>query len=358
MFGTFRFILAFMVVLTHIGGIEIIAGIAVWGFFMLSGFLMTAVLNSKYGFKPNGLARFATSRIIRLYPTYWVSIAISAILIFFLGSFQDPKMINEGFGLPTDISGIAKNITIVGQTFFGLGRLDIALSPSAWAIDVEILMYICSCLFLSRNVRITRITLTVLMIVFPFLWVIAKINISITQPTWAYQLLYSFLPSALLPYAAGSYLYFMRRRVPACLISFLSLPVAIIGIFVVTFCISRFSVTLSYLLSIPFMAVIILNLSRIKVNERLSHIDSMFGFMSYPIYLLHWHCAYMLVIATINKPYSLFILKDHIYRFTPSGFLSVLSITLILSYMFAIFLEYPLEKIRHMIGERLFPNDR
>ena len=45
MFGTLRFVFAFMVVVTKYAGIEVIAGIGVWGFFMLSGFLMTLVLN-------------------------------------------------------------------------------------------------------------------------------------------------------------------------------------------------------------------------------------------------------------------------------------------------------------------------
>ena len=84
MFGSFRFILALMVLTTHIGGIEVVAGIAVWGFFMLSGFLMTAILNNKYGFSPVGLVYYAKSRAMRLLPTYWFSVILTAIIIFFI----------------------------------------------------------------------------------------------------------------------------------------------------------------------------------------------------------------------------------------------------------------------------------
>ena len=55
--GTFRFFLAFLVAISHlwenmIGGP---AAYAVWGFFVLSGFLMTLILTTKYGFTKQGI---------------------------------------------------------------------------------------------------------------------------------------------------------------------------------------------------------------------------------------------------------------------------------------------------------------
>ena len=58
MFGYFRLIAALLVLVTHIGGVPFVAGAAVWGFFMLSGFLMTSALNSRYGLDTKGVSYF------------------------------------------------------------------------------------------------------------------------------------------------------------------------------------------------------------------------------------------------------------------------------------------------------------
>ena len=100
MFGTFRLSLAIAVLVTHIGGIEIVAGQAVCGFFMLSGFLMTAVLQSKYYFTRQGMIAFALSRFIWLFPTYWATVGVAALCIFAFHDSVDPSKINEAFNFP------------------------------------------------------------------------------------------------------------------------------------------------------------------------------------------------------------------------------------------------------------------
>ena len=50
-FGAWRFLLAVLVAVSHLWGgmIHAPAAYAVWGFFVLSGYLMTLVLGHKYG---------------------------------------------------------------------------------------------------------------------------------------------------------------------------------------------------------------------------------------------------------------------------------------------------------------------
>ena len=55
MFGILRLSFALMVVAGKFMGVEVIPGIGVWGFFLLSGFLMTLILNEKYSFRKEGL---------------------------------------------------------------------------------------------------------------------------------------------------------------------------------------------------------------------------------------------------------------------------------------------------------------
>ena len=63
--GLYRLILALLVLVTHIGRLKYYDGFAVWGFFMLSGFLVSGVLNRSYGFTKDGLVEFGWIRALR-----------------------------------------------------------------------------------------------------------------------------------------------------------------------------------------------------------------------------------------------------------------------------------------------------
>src|SRR5271155_1366839 len=85
MFGIYRYGLAFCVAISHLwaGMIGGPAAYAVWGFYCLSGYLMTLILNEKYGFSPRGLGRFAAKRALRIYPAYFVVCAGMFLLFYF-----------------------------------------------------------------------------------------------------------------------------------------------------------------------------------------------------------------------------------------------------------------------------------
>ena len=59
-FGTWRFLLAILVMITHLWASMLRgpAAYAVWGFFVLSGYLMTKVLREKYGFDSRGIIAY------------------------------------------------------------------------------------------------------------------------------------------------------------------------------------------------------------------------------------------------------------------------------------------------------------
>lgn len=73
MFGTYRTLLAVMVIFLHLGGMPVIGGYAVFGFYILSGYLMTLIMHKNYGYTRDGVARYAINRFLRIYPIYWVS---------------------------------------------------------------------------------------------------------------------------------------------------------------------------------------------------------------------------------------------------------------------------------------------
>lgn len=70
--GYFRFILAVVVCCNHLSSIGGLGRYAVFSFYILSGFLMTTILNERYGLTPGGIAKYAMNRILRIYPTYLI----------------------------------------------------------------------------------------------------------------------------------------------------------------------------------------------------------------------------------------------------------------------------------------------
>lgn len=352
MFGSFRLVLAVMVVITHIGGVEVVAGIAVWGFFMLSGYLMTATLQRKYGFTRQGLLAFSASRALRLLPAYWLSVIITLIVISTGVGPTFATAINGALAAPHTAREYFSNTFILGHTTFGLGRIERALSPSAWAVDVEILMYACSGIFLAKYGRAPRFSTTVLLGLFPFLWLGAKSLMSRGHSELANQLTYSFLPAALLPYALGAWVYQRREwlqmqfRQP-----WLLLMAGGAGMLVCALLLSRLSVTAAYVLSLPCSAAALIALSRWKKTGRVETIDSFLGLMSYPVYLLHWTCALFTVKIFGATPMLMGSTTDHI-RFNRMGFVIVLLVTLLSAALITAIVERPLERWRQKVVSR------
>ena len=85
MFGTYRTLLAMMVVVFHLGGVYALGYYAVFGFYILSGYLMTFIMQNNYGYSLRGRASYALNRFLRIYPVYWVSAVVSLLLIYILG---------------------------------------------------------------------------------------------------------------------------------------------------------------------------------------------------------------------------------------------------------------------------------
>lgn len=347
MFGIFRLTAALLVVVTHIGGVEFFAGAAVWGFFMLSGLLMAAALNSRYGLDVKGLSCFLLSRARRLYPTYWFCLLLTCLVLWAARDFDRARLVNSALGYPSTLGEWIANIFIVGQTTFGLGRTQASLSPSSWAVDVEILMYLCSCLFLARSCRLALATLVFLGILFPLLWWHARGLVKAGEVALAGQVLYSFLPAALLPYALGSLLWFWKQRSEAMFRGRIWLiVVGALGIAACAFLVHPKSVTLAYLMALPCLILILGTLMHMRPGGRWRSLDDFAGHMSYPLYLLHWLCAYLFVLI-VPVSWNAASLSEGRYSYNSVGFVCVTLLALLVSCLTAWLVEVPLERRRH-----------
>ena len=84
MLGLVRTIFALMVMAYHLlFGRAPLGFYPVFGFYIISGYLMTLIMHESYGYTWKGRYSFAVNRFLRLYPQYWTAAAISLFSLSF-----------------------------------------------------------------------------------------------------------------------------------------------------------------------------------------------------------------------------------------------------------------------------------
>lgn len=344
MFGIFRFILSIFVVLNHLTPIpehtffNKIGVYAVYGFFVLSGYLMTYILNHTYGKTIQGVGRYLINRFLRIYPTYYITVLLAVLCIASVG--PDVAATYHGNLIyPESIRDYLSNLLIFGLIPLGLFPNSSRLVPPAWALDVELSFYIFIALFLGRNKRNATRGLVFSILLIPILQILQYL----IPLSWTY----TFWGSALLPFSIGCCIYYYQddfdyiKEIATHQIKSIIVLVSLSILFILNYAIALSTNivvnTISWYLNTVLMALIIIFLTYIpKGKSTANELDKYLGSLSYPIYLIHWHCGLLV---------SHFIFADKVSR----GYqLLLLSLPLILSisHLLAIFLDRSIEKFR------------
>ena len=111
MFGSLRFLLAYLVILSHLVGTDYVAHFgfyAVRGFFVISGLMMTAALNEVYAFDGS---RFWANRALRLLPPYYLVCGLTLLAIA-LAPAEAAQFQKFWRGLP-DAGDLLANLTVL-----------------------------------------------------------------------------------------------------------------------------------------------------------------------------------------------------------------------------------------------------
>lgn len=164
--GVIRLILALAVVLSHMlgSGVGIISGgLAVQAFFIVSGFYMALVLDSKYA--DRGL--FYSNRLLRLAPTYGVMLLVAGVALFvfgFSGTGADVAIKAAASNPATGAIALFENVFVLGQEmlfWFSIGPdgalvfdssgplpsetvtvgWQALLVPQSWSLSMELMFY-------------------------------------------------------------------------------------------------------------------------------------------------------------------------------------------------------------------------
>lgn len=332
MFGTYRTFLALMVVALHLGGIPKIGAYAVFGFYCLSGYLMTLIIQTSYGYTVSGVGKYALNRFLRIYPIYWVSIFLSVVLIFHLGN-EYTSAYHKSIYLPGDLFELLKNLLL----FFPF-RESPRLTPPAWALTVEIFFYIIIGLGASRTKCITLIWF-VLSVAYHLFAVFIQLG-------WDHR--YFTIFAASLPFSTGALIFHYKGKLTQ-LAGIATgkvqnnLPVILLLLILFNWYVgyktghSEGLFFYSNFALCSVMVTILLNRKNLPFITR--KVDKWLGDFSYPIYLIHYQVG-IVVIVLLDS------LGAEIKR--PDLILMIVSVPLIfvLSWLITVTLERPIEIVR------------
>ncbi|SEQ23869.1 Peptidoglycan/LPS O-acetylase OafA/YrhL, contains acyltransferase and SGNH-hydrolase domains [Virgibacillus subterraneus] len=328
MFGTFRYLLAIFVVWGHLSPFPSKSGgYAVFGFYILSGFLMALTLNKTYGFTLKGTKNFLTNRALRIFPPYLAVLLFSVFVVSLAPTIA--HTLNVTMSMPESFAEWFKNLVILGLNNDAQTRL----VPPAWSLHVELSFYIMMALILARSKKIVT-TWFILSTAFTVFMVFAGFD---------YQNRYFPVYAASLPFSIGAMIYYYKDK-----LTFTSIPVLItlLTIYILHSGLATLvwndPGTEGFYFSLIITVLIIISL--LNINKSIfptwaRKTDSFLGDLSYSIFLCHWPVAAFVTWIFLNgdteKRLSIFLLSFLISH--------------ILAIIINLFIEKNVQKIRNRV---------
>jgi peptidoglycan/LPS O-acetylase OafA/YrhL len=285
--GILRFFLASCVIVYHLSGhVPSIGILSVNFFYVISGYLMTLVLNEVYCFNPQS---FCVNRVLRLYPSQLALCAVSLALIWTL---PEAVKFHPMWGNPKWSDWIG-NILIFPWSF--LTDQHLRILPAAWSIAVEIWCYFFLWLFVSRRPWTAALSMILA------IW-------------WQAHLFYTgasadahYFPvtAALLPFSCGAISYFIISHPRLAEIERNAKQLtqgiilcAVVALFLINW---RLAVWFDrsayygffYYTNTLLACVAVISLHGLKARGRFAWFAAWCGDLSYPIFLAQWVCGFV-----------------------------------------------------------------
>lgn len=332
MFGTYRTLLALMVVTQHLAGVHVLGAYAVFGFYILSGYLMTSIMHNNYGYSFAGVSSYALNRFLRIYPMYWVSILCSVLLILLLNN-KDIAAYHEAMFIPRTAYEYFRNIFL-----FFPSLESPRLTPSAWALTVELCFYALIGLGLSKN-KILVVCWFALSLAY---------HLVANVLNWGWNNIYFSIPAASLPFATGAFIFHYKNTLLDSLkcdseIVRWFLPVGVFALILINWWLGDLT---GYLRSIcfysnyafcSFMILLLSNKNALSFIPK--KVDKWIGNLSFPIYVIHYQVGLM-VMTVLNSLGFMYKRADiQLLLFTLPALIFV-------AWLMVVCIERPIERIR------------
>ena len=327
-----RFYLAISVVVYHLfNKIAPQAGTqAVFIFFLISGFLVTKLLEETY---KSRYKEFVINRILRIYPLYLFSALVGYLVV--CNFPDDAEHINTIFKKPSDLNIWLDNIFV-----FDLYTARERLVPVAWSLNTELSFYLTFLILSFFTIRF-RIYFLLAFIPLPFLFVVVGIPF------------YGHYFGSGIAFSFGSLYYYFRDKIHFTLkIQYIALIMLPIVMYIIPSLLGSNGASINdfgWVLHIFVLFIVIVAFERF-LNERggevYTFVSNTLGGLSYPIFLLHWPSS---VIA-----YHFFSIEKNSYQHC----MTAASITIILSIVSYFLVDVPVMNLRKRIRENTFYSNK
>lgn len=328
--GTFRFLLAFLIALSHLAAEFVLTEVELYrpigiamvieSFFVISGFIIILSLHRNY-FTGGGYlqqsSRYYLNRILRVYPLYILSILFFYLDASFINIINADGHLNTNSYL-LDYKYILSNIFLIYQhSYFEVGLLN----SVAWSLDIELQWYLFAPVlyyffYYKYNAVYLRISMYLL---FLFYWEPLFLS-SFTYFIWGI-LMYDI------------YLIYQSKFTKIIKTKYLLLSSLILILSYIAFNLDFLFFT--YWIGVGFLCL--------TVDFR-NKIDKILGDLSYPVFILHMSIL-PIIYLQVNKYCKLLFDFDYqdffMIIYIISFFLFVLC-----CYMILLLIQYPLDRLR------------
>lgn len=324
--GYYRLYLSLLVVASHLWEVTLfkVGAQAVACFFVLSGFLMSRSIEVTYGRTLKGITRYLLNRFLRIYPIYWLILALSALFLILYP--------NDAFNLQMRLSAdpyiIFSNISL-----FNLYSVQNVFVPPAWSLAVEFIFYIVIGIIpLSFGKSIFGILFSILLLI--LLWISNQIQNMNTVLVYGLLCFSSGCAVDYFNYSISKMFFFCTVLIiPFLYYIFFQLNIDIYPTIYISGCCAGIICTI-YL----------------KQNQKkyAGKFEKICGELSYPVFLCHYFVA-----EIVNKVIGKFHIPIAPYSFI--FFLVSLIFTLLMSIYIYIYIEQHIKILRtHVRGTPAF----
>ncbi|MBJ9625761.1 acyltransferase family protein [Burkholderia multivorans] len=174
--GIYRLLLAIAVILSHVGiGLygRNIGVVAVVSFFIISGYVMTALVERHYA-NAQQIPRFYVDRVLRLFPQF---LFYSVLTLLLIAVAQPSSNFLSGLTPAT----VALNIAMLPLNFYRYFPNALVI-PQAWSLGLEAQFYVVVPLLIIFRLRIVAATLSAAFFLLPYVGLV-------DVDTWSYRML-------------------------------------------------------------------------------------------------------------------------------------------------------------------------
>ena len=354
--GVLRFLFALIVVVEHAGllfGQNILHSfIAVQSFFLISGFYMALILDKKYR-GDSARKLFWTNRFLRIFPLYWITLALlfslTLIKFFFHIGNEDNAIVHYLQWTPDTspiafaasiINYIIRNITLIvnADYFFVIDSTPgYLLVQQAWTLQMELLFYLLVPFLVKLSKKIFFIFFAAYIIL--FFGIIAHFDLM------GHNLLFNFLQYLylfLLGMIAYRHIYKVieHKKISS---NILKTVFTSFLLFTLLFNVFFDGIVKEFFprIDLLYYGMLFITLPFIFALTKKNNVDGYIGRLSYPMYIIH----FLVIKALTNIP--------SFHDSSDSKTIAAIIITIFISWLALKFIEDPIDAIRQKRIKRL-----